>query len=758
MIIMCPLLSAEVCDHPTVGAYIDAYKVGGEHLQVPLPFKLYLYSKTPPRRQSIPVQRIFLSDLKPHTVYKMEFHRQDLYEQNRWDNLEYFPAKTKVAIEVGFKMDSDYPSMMAWDCETKVAGLTPNGQKDWIISIATYNGTEGKFFHGNSKQVINDFLAYVRIQNPDIICDFNGAWYDVPCLIHNCEYFLIRCALGRNGELPYIETKEYERKGRGRVSNTVRIKSRVHFDVYREVEGDYTLTQAGLKTRGLKEVARHYGYKPVEVDYSKLDQLSFEELRDYNISDAYVTYGVGQIYLKLLWTLADLLNVPLDAIVTRNPSYIPTVVMAREMNKRGIISDSKNRDRFPQFFAEGKKAVQGAEPESFRTGTYISTPEARVRHKDFSSMYVSILRAFNLSPETVKLLNIAPYTGKYHFNVAPDKSYCDVEMPDKINGQVTVRVDLSKKGALREFLDEMVAKRKVSKAKMNEATDPAVKAQYKSEEIALKLVANIMWGYNSMPFADYGNVLIGVFCTAIPRLLLKESMALEESVGNLMLNADTDGYYYVEKCPVSFKASDFIPDCFDVDLITQGIDDVDGMIVLEDIAGDPAAKSYILKEEDGKISFHGSSVLSRSIPHIVDYFVKDLAQTLFDGKNPIDTLKKWNAKHIATYPSKAFEQYITISKRPDEYDETTMYAGLIKQLKNAGINVQRGDKISYLSCQQGFIPTILYNPNIHRICAIRFQERMSSIGSRMTQMPEKSILSYMKGDQLLENWCIKSQS
>ena len=65
----------------------------------------------------------------------------------------------------------------------------------------------------------------------------------------------------------------------------------------------------------------------------------------------------------------------------------------------------------------------------------------------------------------------------------------------------------------------MVAKRKVSKAKMNEATDPAVKAQYKSEEIALKLVSNIMWGYNSMPFADYGNVLIGVFCTAIPRLV-----------------------------------------------------------------------------------------------------------------------------------------------------------------------------------------------------------------------------------------------
>ena len=298
-------------------------------------------------------------------------------------------------------------------------------------------------FSTATKQVIKDFIAYVRQENPDIICDFNGAWYDMQCLIHNCEHFMIRCALGRNGELPYIQTKEYERKGKGRISNTVLLKSRVHFDVYREVEQDYTLTQAGLKTRGLKDVARHYGYNPIEIDYSKLEQLSFEELRDYNISDAYVTYRRGQIYLKLLWTLADLLNVPLDAIIQRNPSYIPTIVMGREMNKRGIISDAKNKDRFPQFFAEGKKAVQGAEPASFRTGTYVSTPEARVRHKDFSSMYVSILRAFNLSPETVTLVSIKPYTGKYSFT--PGDGYCVVEMPDKINGQVTVKVDLTKK-------------------------------------------------------------------------------------------------------------------------------------------------------------------------------------------------------------------------------------------------------------------------------------------------------------------------
>jgi DNA polymerase elongation subunit (family B) len=273
----------------------------------------------------------------------------------------------------------------------------------------------------------------------------------------------------------------------------------------------------------------------------------------------------------------------------------------------------------------------------------------------------------------------------------------------------------------------------------------------------LKLVGNILWGYNSMPYAQYGNVLIAVCCTAIPRLLINEAMKLEESAGNVILEVDTDGYWYIENKSVTFSAKNVLPTCFETDLITQGTEDIQGIILLEDMKGDPAAKSYILKEEDGKITKHGSSVLSRSIPYIVDYFVDELSVCLFNGEDSISVLRKWNARHIEKYPQKAFVKYVTLSKRPDDYDSTTMYAGLIKQLKAVFIAVHWGDKINFVVCKKGYVPTVClndFNRNLHAytVDAGYYQEQMASIASRILQLPYKQILSYMKGDTLLSSY------
>ncbi|MFA5307381.1 MAG: DNA polymerase domain-containing protein [Candidatus Babeliales bacterium] len=740
------LLNADVTKNYQYGMLLDLYEIGGKRRRVQPPFKPYCYSLRSVSNGK-PVTKIFLSDLKPHTVWRCEFSDCDELTRNRnaWTIEDNFPFKMRIGIDIGYRFPSEYPKILAWDIESFTSGLTPDWRKDRIRSIATWNGTEGKFFYGDDeRKIIEDFIKYVRQQDPDVLCDFFGRFYDMMVLQCRCEALCIPLELGRDGSQPYLLKNEFERKGRGKIEHTFRIRGRVHFDFNKETDADYTLTLAGLKNRGLKAVSKHYGYNPVEIDYDKMDSMTFEELRDYNISDAYVTYEVGNAYLRTLWALTELLDIPLEMIVQRTPSFIPNVVLGRELSKIDVVSDGSNADRFPQFFAGGKKAVQGAEPKSFVTGVF-AKPKCNVKHKDFSSMYVSILRALNLSPERITLVSINPYTGQYHFK--PEKDCCILELPDEINGQVTMRIDLSKKGVMRSFLDEIVEKRKVVKAKFAETKNP----KYKSDETALKLVGNILWGYNSMPFAKYGNVLIAVCCTAIPRLLINESMKLERKAGNLILEVDTDGYWYVENKPVEFKASDVLPDCFETDLITQGVDDIEGIILLEDVKGDPAAKSYILKEDDGKITKHGSSILSRSISYIVDYFVDELAVCLFNGEDPLHVLRRWNARKIESYPTKDFVQYVTLSKRPDDYEPTTMYAGLIKKLQSAKIPVQWGDKINYVVCVNGYVPTILLTER-HKVNARAYQEKMASIASRILQLPYKRILSYMKGDTLLESY------
>jgi DNA polymerase elongation subunit (family B) len=86
-----------------------------------------------------------------------------------------------------------------------------------------------------------------------------------------------------------------------------------------------------------------------------------------------------------------------------------------------------------------------------------------------------------------------------------------------------------------------------------------------------------------------------------------------------------------------------------------------------------------------------------------------------------------------------------------------MYAGLIKQLKAAGIAVQWGDKINFAVLKKGYVPTVVlndFNKNLreYTVDAGYYQEQMASIASRILQMPYKQILSYMKGDTLLESY------
>ena len=725
------------------GAILDCYKVGGEHKKFRPPFQPYFYSLRPDRRGQ-PCKRILLSTLQPRTVWEVKFSRTDdlRRDRNAWTCEDDFPFKQRIAVDIGYKFPSDYPSCLAWDIETRLAGLSPNWRKDEVRSIATWNDKgESAYFTGDRRDFIPEFLAYWRKQDPDVPIDFFGRFYDYPTLIQNCNRLGIKCAMGRNGETPYILTKEFERRGRGKVENTILLRGRVAFDVQKEVDADYTLTLAGLKGRTLKEVARYYGLDPIEIDYEKMDELSEEELEAYNISDARCTYKIGQIYLRTLWELGELLDIPLDMIVHRQPSHVGNVVLGRPYNKLGIISDAPNNKRFPQFFKPYKKAIQGAEPRSFISGIFTEN----VKHKDFKSMYVSIMRALNLSPETLHLISIKPYTGRYRFQ--PEKDSCIVEMPDTLNGQVTIRIDLSKQGVMRQVLDDIVAKREVVREKWNETKDPA----YWSKEIALKLVGNMLWGYNAMSYSRYGSVLVGEFCAAIPRLLIDSSIKFETEQDNEILETDTDGKYLVENNPVQFDVSTVLPDCFEIDLIKEETKSLQGMILLEDLKGEPAAKSYILKDADGKITKHGSSILGRHIPLVIDYFVDELAECLFDNKEPYDVMHSWNTKRIEDYPTKAFVSYVTVSKNPHLYHQTTMYHNLIAQLQKAGIQVDWGSKINYVKIKNGYRSTVLLRDS-ERIDAKYYQNRMADVASRILGKPFKTIKRYFSGDVRLTDY------
>ncbi len=720
------------------GAILDIYQIGGKRLRVQPPFQPYMYS-TRPIRDGEPMQKLFLSDMQLHDVWKMEFN--DSAEQQRWRSPftieDHFPFKMQVAIDKGYKFSSPMPETCGWDIETTLAGLSPDWRRDTIKSIAIWDEhpRRKQFFSGEPRLVIQDFLkAWNEVYNPDVPIDFFGRFYDYPTLMQNCQRFGIECKMGRDGSTPYIQSSEFERRGKGHIENTILIRGRAPFDVQKETDADYTLTLAGLKNKGLKEVAKYYGFNPIEIDYDKMHLLTERELEAYNVSDAKVSKQVGDIYFRTLWELAEYLEIPVNMIIQRNPSWVSNIVLGRKFHAQNIVSDAPNCERFPQFFQPGKKAIQGAEPKAFRSGIYTEN----VKHKDFSGMYVSIMRALNLSPETVSLVSIKPYTGKIGFK--PYNGGCIVEIPDNINGQVSIRIDLSKKGIQTEILDDVVNQRNAVKAEAKLTKDEGLKNSLNSKQIMLKLVGNSIFGYHAMSYAAYGNVLIGCINTGIARYLINSECELEEKAGNINLEVDTDGLFLVENNPVQLNIAELFPDCFNIDLIRQETENVDGMIILEDISGDPAAKSYILKM-NGKITFHGSSILGRHIPLVIDAFTKELATCLFNGEDTYSMFRSWNKKRILSYPTKAFVSQASFSKNPEEYNESSMYYGLYKTLKASGIEAKCGEKINYVKCINGYTPMLCFKDS-DKIDVSHFQSRMCDVASRITGKSFKELKQY----------------
>ena len=210
---------------------------------------------------------------------------------------------------------------------------------------------------GKPKETILEFLEHYRDRDPDVPIGFNDRFYDYPTLMQNCNRFRIKCGLGRDGSQPYILQREFERRGKGRLEHTILICGRVPFDVDKETQDDYVPTIAGLKNRTQNEVAKHYGFNPIDnVDHAHIPE---DKLKEVNLDDARCAYGLGQIYFRWMWELAEYLQIPVDMIVRRQPSHVGNIVLGRQYHERGIISDGANKDRFPQLVS-GKKANQGA--------------------------------------------------------------------------------------------------------------------------------------------------------------------------------------------------------------------------------------------------------------------------------------------------------------------------------------------------------------------------------------------------------------
>jgi len=322
------------------------------------------------------------------------------------------------------------------------------------------------------------------------------------------------------------------------------------------------------------------------------------------------------------------------------------------------------------------RRYSGAHVEIFEKGIVREV----VTHVDIKSMYPMVMAVLNLSPETVKLVALKPYTGQYIFSPAY------IEVPDeRLDKQVCISIS-PEDGVTRKSMIRFFEMRQQIRKEGGPLAD--------SRQQGVKLIMNAIYGYNGMEYARYGSFLVAIVCTATGRFIINLVLGWLKSKGLRPLEVDTDGVYVRGVFDIA-ELVEFIRAKFYqfplVHMLNLDAQVYDGMIVVK-------MKNYVIRNK-GKNVFTGSGFHGRNMPHVAEQALEDFVEALFTGG---DLFKTWATcvGRLVGQRVQDFEMAVDMNKNPEEYEETTMYAKLYAQLPEA----EWGDEIRYVKTADGYVP------------------------------------------------------
>lgn len=238
------------------------------------------------------------------------------------------------------------------------------------------------------KEMLNAFLDV--IEDADILSGWNSEAYDIPYIINRIKRILGKHE-ARRMCLWEQEPKVREFERGGKVQPTYDLLGRVHMD-YMQLYKKYNYEER--HSYALNAIAdAELGESKVAYD-GTLDDLyndDFKMFLEYNIQD---TRLIDRLDKKLQFI--DLAN----SIAHSNCVLLPTVMGAVAVTDQAVLMEAHSRG----LICPNKKRDQD-EKNTRAAGGWVAQPRKGL-HKwlastDMKSLYPSVIRAFNMSPETI---------------------------------------------------------------------------------------------------------------------------------------------------------------------------------------------------------------------------------------------------------------------------------------------------------------------------------------------------------------------
>lgn len=181
------------------------------------------------------------------------------------------------------------------ETDTTVDGLDPAVAP--VVTVALSNASFDEVFTGREDELLLQLDDRLAAMEPGVLATWNGAAFDLPFLAERAELHGIDLGL----RLRYDPTMQMSHEPLPGHPGAYRARwhRHRHVDAYRLYRGD--VGPALRVSCALKSIARLVGLAPLEVDRTRIHELSREALHAYAASDA----RLARVLTERRWSTAS---------------------------------------------------------------------------------------------------------------------------------------------------------------------------------------------------------------------------------------------------------------------------------------------------------------------------------------------------------------------------------------------------------------------------------------------------------------------
>ena len=464
--------------------------------------------------------------------YRLKYHLDNNIKFTPNRRICFFDIETDMSVDIE-NTPAPITAISAYDTETKemmtllldrdIKTRFEDIRKDHEMVITFKKETD----------LLQAFINYIKVHNPDILCAFNLYEFDYPYLINRMKTLDIKYRdLSEINDVYVIVDKQDQEATRCRCGGRELLDYFVIIKkLYDEDKPDtFKLDDVAEMITG--HVKTKHEYKNLRELYENNKELFVE----YNQQDVQLLVEIEEktgFILKYLTSLQQLVPMPLESL--KDNSNVVDFYMLNSFNKKVIfpskkIVDASERREKTKGKAKFKGALTGKFVMNEDTGEITSTdPDKRmydfVGVFDYSGMYTNIIRTFDISPDMK----------------------CMPGEPDSIS--IAKTAFLQYKVGILPSLIEKIATLRSKFQKILETLPPTHQdyPMYNAMQAGIKRLGNSVYGVTGYKNFRLYDVEVAEAITSIGQELIKLTFKTLKKLGYDVIYGDTDSCFFITK-------------------------------------------------------------------------------------------------------------------------------------------------------------------------------------------------------------------